>query len=393
MFTEDVSRTSSMWRRRCGRKRWARLILTAATFYLAWSIFHKAKQFKTPQRSGVNHVYEEDTLPLSGSTTKARKTILLWDTFWGEATWEVGLGETPFDRLQCKVRNCRITNDKQELNASDAVLFHIQELEKKPPPKLPHQRWVFFMLESPGWSSNDRYRDMEWRGMFNWTMTYRLDSDVRLHYGSVTRRTARANASKPLLTGRKGLVAWIASNCGVFSKRDDYVRELDRYITVDKYGRCGDLVCPKDWLGHDQNCLDMVNRNYKFYLAFENSLCEDYVTEKFFKILPLDVIPVVRGSADYLKFVPHRWFINTKDYKTPKDLAKYLSFLDRHPQEYRKYFKYKEMYDMKGYFGIKDIPSWCDLCEKLNDPKEPVKYYTDIRNWWGVSDCQVPVDI
>lgn len=33
----------------------------------------------------------------------------------------------------------------------------------------------------------------------------------------------------------------------------------------------------------------MLERDYKFYLSFENNFCRDYVTEKLFNILQLQV--------------------------------------------------------------------------------------------------------
>ena len=36
-----------------------------------------------------------------------------------------------------------------------------------------------------------------------------------------------------------------------------------------------------------------------FYLAFENSKCDDYVTEKFFATSKMDIVPIVMGGSNY----------------------------------------------------------------------------------------------
>ena len=88
------------------------------------------------------------------------------------------------------------------------------------------------------------------------------------------------------------LVSWVVSNCNrVTSKRMEYVEELMKYIPVDIYGRCGDYPCANK--SGTFPCDYKVAINYKFYLAFENSICVDYVTEKFFNNLLLPVVPIV----------------------------------------------------------------------------------------------------
>ena len=59
----------------------------------------------------------------------------------------------------------------------------------------------------------------------------------------------------------------------------------------------------------------MLSTSYKFYLSFENSLCGDYITEKFFKVLDYNVIPVVINGVNMTKFAPPNTYIDLKNFK------------------------------------------------------------------------------
>ena len=60
---------------------------------------------------------------------------------------------------------------------------------------------------------------------------------------------------------------------------------------------------------------ETVERDYKFYLAFENSLCRDYATEKFYNPLLFSTVPVVYGEADYKAIgAPNNSYIDVRSF-------------------------------------------------------------------------------
>ena len=91
-------------------------------------------------------------------------------------------GTLPFE--QCSYKNCVLTTDKNELSSSDIVLFHGQNMyeKRRPSNKLPGQIWGYFIMEAPPYTHKvPRY----FKNKFNWTLSYRRDSDVPVFYGEV----------------------------------------------------------------------------------------------------------------------------------------------------------------------------------------------------------------
>ena len=72
---------------------------------------------------------------------------------------------------------------------------------------------------------------------------------------------------------------WIVSYCETSIKRETSVKQLQKYITTGIYDKCGhslENICSKhdskNSTGKDPYCLHNIVKNYKFYIAFKNSL-------------------------------------------------------------------------------------------------------------------------
>ncbi|XP_070393641.1 alpha-(1,3)-fucosyltransferase C-like [Dermacentor albipictus] len=310
--------------------------------------------------------------------------ILFWTTIYGYWLWnltEEGVAELEYKG--CPDR-CIIANDRSTLNISDAVVFHGHELNptRLPKERAPFQKWVYYSREPP-W-----HCPVAWlKGLtntINWTMTYRLDSDILDTYVRITDQKPALNlySKKPLKRiwrQKSQMAAWAVSSCNTFGKREDYVRELRKYLDVDVYGHCGEKQCPRE---NEIACYKMFAKNYFFYLSFENCICKDYVTEKLFKLLNYDIVPVVYGGANYMNTAPPGSFIDALSFDSPMHLARHLKKVAEDYNLYEKYFQWKGKYNVKP---LNDY-TFCALCRKLHSEDfKKTSVVSDIYHWWNTT--------
>ena len=60
-----------------------------------------------------------------------------------------------------------------------------------------------------------------------------------------------------LFRSKKKLAVWLVSDCETFSEREKYVAEMQKYIDIDIYGKCGPLSC-----GHRSDCDEIIQVCY-----------------------------------------------------------------------------------------------------------------------------------
>ena len=121
-----------------------------------------------------------------------------------------------------------------------------------------------------------------------------------------------------------------------------------------------------------------------FYLAFENSLCEEYVTEKFWDHLKGNLVPIVYGSGNYQEIAPPHSYINSLDFDSPKDLADYLKYLMTNTTAYHEYFQWTNHFTV--YQDQNRV--FCQICEALNKEPSEIKVYDDMNSWWRNGGCK-----
>ena len=283
----------------------------------------------------------------------------------------------------CEFKNCEISFNKNDIANFDLVLFNHAEINIQPPVKRNNQIWVFSSNESPPHTSN-YYTQKQWVDKFDWTFSYRPDSEGYAPYGSIVpRETITERNYSAIFEEKSKDVAWVVSNCHTISKREQYVEKMRKIINVDIFGKCGKSCDDKGG-----GCKINLSKYYKFYLAFENSMCKDYISEKLFRLFndDTDFVPVVRGAPNVKAMFPASTLISTVDYNSPEELAHYLKELGANKTTYLSYLKDKDKYINKSDFYALGM---CSLCDKLNN-KFKRRTRLDILQLMSNVQCVLP---
>ena len=300
--------------------------------------------------------------------------------------------------------NCLVTRDRSLLNSSDVVVIDVRRLGRHlklmPQTRSSWQRWVYFNIESPFHAIlgavNYKMSDFKDKYAFNWTMTYRTDGDVPMLHGWTVKKSETERKKTNLdgiVRNKTKLAAALMSNCAyVKNGRGQYVKELQKYMEVDVYGSCGkkSLKCR----GHyTKKACDKV-KYYKFFLAFENSNCRDYISFKMWmQGFGNNAVPVVMGAykEDYIEHVrvPPNSIIYVDDFESPKELAEYLKMLDKNDTAYRALHKWREIYKIDYDYRFLGSFAWTTLCSKLNSKyNEAPKWHNTLTDFEHPSkDC------
>uniref|UniRef100_A0A6G1SA28 Fucosyltransferase n=1 Tax=Aceria tosichella TaxID=561515 RepID=A0A6G1SA28_9ACAR len=323
--------------------------------------------------------------------------------------YSLPLGQELFIGDQCPVNKCLITHD---LNEADAIVFPNSDVHLEPErARRSEQIWIAHFLESPP-NTFDQRLTRKYRGQhqFNWTAGYRSDSDIVTPYAKFVpylvsqgeKKSLRnkqhqighnhydadslvvSDKHRSLIEQKQTRVAWFASNCHAKNNRLELAKELARHIPVDIYGKCGNLTCNK-WT--QTECMTLINRDYKFYLAFENSNTREYITEKLYgNALGYNdqdhlLIPIVMGARreDYERLAPPGSFIHVDDFGgSMKELASNLKRIGSNNSLYYSYFKWKTM----GKFI--ETKFMCRLCAMLHESHKSkrIKIISNLREWY-----------
>ncbi|CAG9782537.1 unnamed protein product [Diatraea saccharalis] len=309
-------------------------------------------------------------------------------------------GQATFLKHKCHHSNCYLTSNRSllgNLGYFDTILFSAQEISSGernlPNVRAAIQKYVFVANDS---ADNYPVCDSFYDQFFNWTWTYKMESSIPYtfftvhnihdenlgsHFRWILNMTPIDTYMKSQLSSKRKAVAIFLDKCKSRSKREVYIEnlkwQLSKYnLGIDVYGNCGKNKCKKKMSG----CFWRLKKYYFFYLAMEDSISPNYITQEVVYGYENNAVPVVYGGAQYSKFLPPNSYLNAMQLNEEM-LARAMNDIIRNRSLYYDYFRWKNHYIIKATKTLDP----CALCKALNN-KNWLTFRTrnvNFRKWWN----------
>lgn len=256
--------------------------------------------------------------------------------------------------IDCGGASCLVTDDRRYQNNSNvaAFLFYGSHINVTDLPLPKTAFWGLFHEESPkNVPFLSFHNSIE---LFDYTATFsRFSRDIPLtlqHLPDISWITDRTyhrtiedqNALQKM--DKLAPILYLQSNCDTLTERDEYVRELRKYIPVHSFGRCLNDNSNKTLPGYltDSSEAFKFMARYKFMIAYENAVCEDYITEKLWRPIRLGVVPIYFGATNIRDWLPNpKSAILIEDFESPQKLADYIKKVNKDDKLYNQYLEHK----------------------------------------------------
>lgn len=327
--------------------------------------------------------------------TPAFETRYWWDT---PADYQM----TDLDGSPCPETRCVVTYDRARFQQSDAVFFHGRDVRDIKPHEIHALRghapvsqfWVWAFMESP---LNLYYDTQMYDGLFDWTATYKLASNFWTPYYRIKplEPLERSMPAKRDYAAQKSKLIFGISSDFCEGYRTALVLRIKELTEFDFYGKCGrkfseSVKLPECKRG-TKECHSLF-ASYKFVFAVENSFCDEYVTEKYYRNgLLSNTVPIVAVPPKFIHkkryFITHS-YINIFDFPSIERFVAYIQYLNSNDTAYNEYFSWKDKFKV-----VVANHRACLVCKRLWDieegkierPRNTKK--VNLTSFWSTDDC------